>query len=956
MPAFEVGSDNTFEIKIYFALSPYTNFSHSRYMHIKVVDQQTNQNALIYNSGLKLNAEVQIDSTRQGDDKYYVTLSSTEFKNFSPFKYYKVQLRSCAYKSSNNDSIGQLYRETAIYSEWSTVLLIKGITRPKLKIKYFTNSSNTEGVLFKSNTVSVNGEIVFQAEEDNYTIRLPEDIKTYRIKFYDSSDQMIDDSGDLYPPSTNLRAIHYDAQYLFNPDTAYTMKVEVMTTSYFSFVETFTFSVANSPYTDIFEGQIQKDEDNGLVNIHIEPATNNIPDKTLIYIRRTDSNSNFKVWKDVFSTLYTQGSGGWIFDWKDNTVESGVWYKYGLQYISPNTGGIRTNNKVLLCRDFAEKENSVLGHKDGEQWDRESGQINPPAEESLEKPDKIMLIFEDVFLTGSGGQQLKITYDNSLDSLKYTQYISKTDTIGSKYPFIRQNSATCYRTFPIGGLVTALTNYDNQLFISEKDLFTNEEIYQFYKDYNNDNNITEYNDYIKEREFREAVMAFLIKDDVKLYRSTTEGNILVKLIDVSFTPKQELGRYIYSFSATAVECGDCTIENYAKYNLQKRSEEGYELISSIVVPIYEVSSEDILANGYFNSNIEVSGNLKENLMSVYENGWQISSTGYIEDPEGNMTPVDNLDLAQIKIEYTLSDVRPYKLYFEFLDNPVQLSDGTSGWNFLITTDNGEEIPYVVTTQMKTYNLESDEAMTFNSLTFPYAENQPAHINIIADALLIYKKDMYKKEGGEWVPQIEGDVDPTATIGGAVTYTIKKLTAISASDIDNSWTNKNFVQIAKTKENLELRDETLVSFDIYSLEAIDFPKNTIFKMDYNDNSSDYVYVQTTGNLRINLDNDTSDPLMKFNAISIIGQLISTNEYLTGPGYLLSSNKIQYNVEDEKWYWVINENEKYQVKFYEDLLLSTEVAKGQALYGVIEGYLASGTVPSVLLYGKVGIQEG
>jgi hypothetical protein len=38
MPAFEVGPNNTFEIKIYFALSPYTNFSHSRYMHIKVVD------------------------------------------------------------------------------------------------------------------------------------------------------------------------------------------------------------------------------------------------------------------------------------------------------------------------------------------------------------------------------------------------------------------------------------------------------------------------------------------------------------------------------------------------------------------------------------------------------------------------------------------------------------------------------------------------------------------------------------------------------------------------------------------------------------------------------------------------------------------------------------------------------------------------------------------------------
>jgi hypothetical protein len=74
-------------------------------------------------------------------------------------------------------------------------------------------------------------------------------------------------------------------------------------------------------------------------------------------------------------------------------------------------------------------------------------------------------------------------------------------------------------------------------------------------------------------------MNFLINDNVKLYRSTTEGNILVKLTDVSFNPKVELGRYLYSFSATAVECGECNIDNYAKYNINRKSAESYDLIS-----------------------------------------------------------------------------------------------------------------------------------------------------------------------------------------------------------------------------------------------------------------------------------------------------------------------------------------------------------------------------------------
>jgi hypothetical protein len=42
-----------------------------------------------------------------------------------------------------------------------------------------------------------------------------------------------------------------------------------------------------------------------------------------------------------------------------------------------------------------------------------------------------------------------------------------------------------------------------------------------YDNYNKNNNINEYQDYIYEREFRQKVYDFLYSNDVKLFKSTT---------------------------------------------------------------------------------------------------------------------------------------------------------------------------------------------------------------------------------------------------------------------------------------------------------------------------------------------------------------------------------------------------------------------------------------------------
>lgn len=59
-----------------------------------------------------------------------------------------------------------------------------------------------------------------------------------------------------------------------------------------------------------------------------------------------------------------------------------------------------------------------------------------------------------------------------------------------------------------------------------------------------------------ERVFREKVEEFLNDFTYKLYKSPTEGNITIGLMNVTLSPVSSLGRMLYSFSATAYEVAD----------------------------------------------------------------------------------------------------------------------------------------------------------------------------------------------------------------------------------------------------------------------------------------------------------------------------------------------------------------------------------------------------------------
>ena len=61
---------------------------------------------------------------------------------------------------------------------------------------------------------------------------------------------------------------------------------------------------------------------------------------------------------------------------------------------------------------------------------------------------------------------------------------------------------------------------------------------------------------MSERYFKLAVLDWLTDGKPKLFRSPTEGNYIVRLLNVSLTPKTELGRMIHEFTCTAYEIAD----------------------------------------------------------------------------------------------------------------------------------------------------------------------------------------------------------------------------------------------------------------------------------------------------------------------------------------------------------------------------------------------------------------
>lgn len=561
-PAFVAGSGSS--LKVFFSLSSLSAIPagtsltvHAQIFRqdgVKVINTINDTTNFRYRAtGIILNLT---PTKSDSDDNYYyvtinnsdlkssVTLGGTTYNGWIPGWVYKIQLRlsTVTYNPSVYPKQETWLQEfSSSFSEWSTICYTKAISPMALQIPLFDFDSNSVTSTYDEDTVYSVADVDFFGSLSSSKPEANENFEYVKLALY-QNDTLIEESGEIYQIEQSDSYFGYRFKTNFQNDLTYKVSVTYKTENGYTPTAPYVFqfvvdaiaaeeinaqltTVDRDPYGVITNiSSLDSEEDEGRIGLKIYSPSTKLWSGN-ICIRRSSQEDNFATWEDITIFTVKEKDLNGLDIIYDYTIESGVWYKYGIQSIT------------------SDGERGVL----------------------IEISNPVQRLFNYSFLLGQDNKQLKLQFNNTMSTFKHQLYDSKTDTIGSQYPFIARNAAVNYRTFPIAGLISFQMD-ENFTFLQngKKDIYKYSSIVSLFDDYAKNNNRLIY-DYTYERDFRELVTAFLQDGKPKLFKSPTEGNIIVRLMDVSFTPNQSLDRMLYSFTSNAHEIDDNTMRNYIKY-------------------------------------------------------------------------------------------------------------------------------------------------------------------------------------------------------------------------------------------------------------------------------------------------------------------------------------------------------------------------------------------------------
>lgn len=470
----------------------------------------------------------------------------------------------------NKLNVGQHYKIQLAYIDttgtvgyYSTVGIIKYTTKPQILIKDLKQG--------RINSARYNYTGVYSQEGGDVL----EKVYSYQFLLTDSSGSIIKDS-EVKIHNTNNDAYSYTSYdtfyvpYDLDKGKVFYIQYKVITNN--------NLEIQSPKYKITQQALIEPDvdidliatmqPDNGYVELTMKPSFdtfgNEIPLTGAFVITRSSSDSDYK---EQYECLRFTASGAYPsrWSWSDFTVTQGQTYRYAIQ---------QYNDFDL----YSEKIYSNDVYADF--WD--------------------MFLFD-------GEKQLKVAYNPQVSSFKSTILENKQETIGNKYPFIFRNGNVNYKEFPVQGLISYLED-EQELFLTNKDLgldtnnFTREstvidghapskaylqalkyagidpdgltESYENTKEFRTEfqtklfrtTNLEDYN-IAAERIFKLAVLDWLNNGKPKLFRSATEGNYLVRLLNNSLSPQTTVGRMLHEFSSTAYEIADTSYESLNTYGI-----------------------------------------------------------------------------------------------------------------------------------------------------------------------------------------------------------------------------------------------------------------------------------------------------------------------------------------------------------------------------------------------------
>lgn len=672
--------------KVYFSLSAYNEKTNIKRVHVSLVNQKNNENALAASSGilfLSYNYDTSVGL-------YYVEILPDYLTGgvFNTNQFYKIQLRFDGYENSEVDSYSEaekneyLLNYQTYFSEWSSVCLLRPISKPIIQLRQFDTSNASTKPYFNKGLMPISGKVYFMTASNEVDSSETETLQSYIVQVLDASnEEILWTSSTIYTAdSNNANEINtkIDLQELDNTDRdGYLLRINAITKNQYSFSKDYEFGISQYDTSEAFEAfnpniTITKDDESGIVSINVSNQQTILG--WTVYIRRSSSLDGFSTWEDIWSKKIR---GKLDVTVKDTTVSSLVWYKYTVQ---------AENNKGNMSMVY-------------------------PVTTTADSTNIVLPEFYDAILS-RGDKLFRIWYDYKISSMKPVVNRTKIDTLGGKYPKFAENAILNYKQFSISGMITAEEDV-YQTFLAKNDVYSSagsvnvlrssylnsksranaadgsnsdeyidELVRNDVQQYNIDEGMNGYpntsdgildtssrflttttNDWMWEREFREELISWLNDGKPKLYRSMAEGAMVVMLTDISLTPNANLSRRVWSFSATMYEVADATsletLDDLGIYNRVSVDEstddtltpDGEEEYVDVVIPgqLYHYTptpNVDVLSEIKNTMELRYGGVLEDkkadnfylkNIRIIFEGKPNL----YIPDGQGNLLPVNN---------------------------------------------------------------------------------------------------------------------------------------------------------------------------------------------------------------------------------------------------------------------------------------------------------------------------
>lgn len=454
-----------------------------------------------------------------------------------------------------------------IVGYYSTVGIGKCTTKPEVKIK------GLEIGIINMHNYEYMG--TYSQEHGDVTER----VYSYRFDVFDSKGNLFSSSGDMLHNSSNDIEISnsYDKFIL-------AQELEIDKNYYIKYtINTINGLEASSPkYRIMKKTSIDPDiktdlkailnYENGYVDVnligHLDDEGLEIPVTGAFLLTRASDDTGYSVWDEISRfKLAAQTPSRWL--WRDFTAEQGKTYQYALQQYN----------------DIGLYSNKILSNN-------------------------IYVDFEYAFLF-DGEKQLKIKYNPKITSFKTNLLENKINTIGAKHPFIFRNGQVNYKEFPISGLISYLMD-EEHLFMNEEDYLLKEKT----------TNLISSNQ-ASERIFKMHVLDWLTDGKPKLFRSPTEGNYIIRLINSSLTPNDTLGRMLHTFSCTACEIADFNYQNLNYFNfIQLKNPEvaalRFETVKFNTIDITDKQDSDYIAiNNYPITTVRVQDMMPGTIIKIW---------------------------------------------------------------------------------------------------------------------------------------------------------------------------------------------------------------------------------------------------------------------------------------------------------------------------------------------------